>query len=270
MLSPKDSFTAKLTYPSALRDEDLDYVDFGWMKYAPNNATTSQLGTLANSPVLGSIRLYMPESTPPMSIGNKWNDTGSTFVGPFGKMKLEVAAGGAGGLGNAAKQIPPAISTQMGDKFVARMTGLQSASQRAALNRGKVYNPNIEMLYDSPQLREFQFNFNFTPRNAQEAAEVRMIIREFKKWSSPSTAKEESMFEIPYIWQVRYKRESMMGKFQPAACINVTHQANANSAYHSTFDDGMPTQYSMGLAFKEVDIITREDIEATPLDSVAF
>ena len=270
---PSDNFSASLTYPKSLRAEDLDYVDFGWMEYAPNNTTNKYGITLSDNPVLGSIRLYMPESTPAMQIGNSWNTPGGDFSGPYGKLKLQLAAKAAN-VKNASESIGEnaegIVANQLGDKAIAAVTGLQSASQRAALNRGEVYNPNLELLYDAPTLREFNFQFNFTPRDPEEAAEIRRIIRTFKILSSPEDI-GESMFKIPYVWQVRYRHEKMMGKFQPAACLSVNHQANSSSPYHSTFKDFMPTQYTLGLTFKEVDIITRNDIrDKTDADSVGY
>lgn len=267
-----DNFSATLTYPKSLRAEDLDYVDFGWMKYAPNNVKNNKGKMLSDNPVLGSIRLYMPESTPAMQLGNSWNTPGGDFSGPLGKLKLQLLAakpsiqGAAGNIGAAT----PGMIRQGADAFIGKQLGLESASQRAAINRGEVYNPNIELLYDAPKLREFSFSFNFTPRDPEEAAEIRQIIRAFKYYSSPYHRESDSMFEIPYLWKVRYRNEKMMGRFQPAACLAVTHQANPSSPYHSTFKDFMPTQYSIELAFKEVDIILRNDIESTETDSVAY
>jgi len=267
-----DLFDARLTYPKSLRSEDLDFVDFGWMEYAPNNVPNNKGKTLSDNPVLGSIRLYMPESTPAMQIGNSWNTPGADLSGPYGKLKLELAARKASvkEAGEALKNnLPDAAETQLGDAIIGRATGVGNASQRAAINRGEVYNPNLELLYDAPTLREFDFQFNFTPRDPEEASEIRRIIRLFKVLSSPAET-GNSMFKVPYIWKVRYRHEKMMGKFQPAACLAVNHQANPSSSYHSTFKDFMPTQYSLGLSFKEVDIITRDDILATDPDGVGY
>jgi hypothetical protein len=52
-----------------------------------------------------------------------------------------------------------------------------------------------------------------------------------------------------------------MGKFKKCALTSVVVQANTSSAYHTTFSDGNPIEYSLGLGFQEVDVITRENHE---------
>ena len=50
---------------------------------------------------------------------------------------------------------------------------------------GAIINPNMELLFTSPNLRTFTFAFKFTPRFREEGEEVKQIIRTFKKYSSP-------------------------------------------------------------------------------------
>lgn len=239
-----------LSYPKDLRDADLDYVTFAPVEYSPNAS-----GGAGGAPK-GIIRLYMPESTPAMKYGNTWNS--KSFSGPLGDTLRSVidnnvpvgeAFGRAGGVGQAGKQV--AAEAASGAMSI-------TANNVLALREGKVYNPNIELLYDSPELREFAFSFNFTPRNSGESGSIRNIIKTFKQYSAPEDV-SGGMFKVPHLWNVKYRKSEMMGKFKAAACVGVTHQANANAAYHNTFDDGMPVQYSLSLQFKEVDIIISQD-----------
>ena len=51
--------------------------------------------------------------------------------------------------------------------------------------QGALINPNVELLFNSPKLREFNFTFNLSPRNPKEAQTIRQIIRTFKQSSAP-------------------------------------------------------------------------------------
>ena len=84
----------------------------------------------------------------------------------------------------------------------------------------------------------------------------------FKKWSSPE-AIENGMFEIPYVWDVRYMTgqsvNKNMNRFKKAACTNVQVQANSPTPMHVAHLGGVPIITSLQLTFTEVDIITRKD-----------
>jgi hypothetical protein len=244
---------SRLSYPKDLDPKNLDYCSFTAAEYSSN--ISGQF-----NPPIHTIVLYMPESTPPMEYGNTWNS--KSFAGPMGKIVKNLVA-------QTQPPSPEDIAQAFGQGVATGVGGALnvSANQITALRTGKVYNPNIELLYDAPVLREFSFNFNFTPRNKAEAAEVREIIRVFKESSAPAVVDGGAMFEIPRVWRVKYKNSAMMGKFKQAALTSFTHQANANSAYHSTFDDEMPIQYSISLQFKETDILTREDFAGSQIVS---
>ena len=51
--------------------------------------------------------------------------------------------------------------------------------------RGIVINPNAELLYDSPEMREIGMIFKLVPRNKKEATTIKEIIRAFRRASMP-------------------------------------------------------------------------------------
>ena len=51
--------------------------------------------------------------------------------------------------------------------------------------RGIVINPNAELLYDSPEMREVGMIFRMVPRNSKEAETIKQIIRAFRRASMP-------------------------------------------------------------------------------------
>jgi Tail-tube assembly protein len=112
------------------------------------------------------------------------NDTGN-FWNPYGKA---LAAGAVGAVGKAAG-VPE----------------LGSIAQNAI---GNVTNPHLQMLYKGVGLREFQFEFIFTPSSAQEAQQVDNIIKMFTFWSSPAIVSGSGVshhyLEPPYIFDIGF------------------------------------------------------------------
>ena len=276
-----------LKYPNDLNETLTDSITFAHTPYRPNNGQLFGSGGQASVPaeVSEMIRLYVPNSTPGMAQSNSWGRV--DFVGELGQVRLNAiraitnGISGLGNQGNLRKEIEqvgdiagetfkeslnsavPAVK-QLGVRLAGEALGV-SANQALAVSRGEVYNPNVELLYNSPQLRQFTFEFNFVPKNKAEASTVDDIIYEFKKWSSPKDpGGSEGVFCVPHIWNVVYSGLSAkkMAKFKPAALTNVVVQENSNSPTHTTFDDGTPVVTTMVLTFKEVNIITRNDHEA--------
>ena len=85
-----------------------------------------------------------------------------------------------GGVGspNAAKDI---IIKSLASAAVNQFGANTNFNQLLARSTGEILNPNMELLFGGPTLRNFRFQFKFTPRNEKEAEQVRLIIRAFKR-----------------------------------------------------------------------------------------
>ena len=59
------------------------------------------------------------------------------------------------------------------------------AEQILSRSVGVIANANTELLFSGVSLRTFEFQWQMSPRDELEAANVRMIIRAFKQWSAP-------------------------------------------------------------------------------------
>ena len=289
-----------LTYPLELENGMNDFVSFTSSQWRPNmNHSTDELsdgaevegqhtGQNYRPPSSGPvIRLYMPTTTPAVSQGANWSET--NFQGQLG----ELMRNGGIAAANLIESIDPSKfgsfdeAKQQGGKAIENLKGVidqnkgllmgagkqfginavgsfigTNANGLMALSRGKIYNPNVELLYQGPQLRSFSFTFQFAPKSPKEAADVNRIILEFKKWSA---AKEtgNGMYEVPHVWQVKYHTatgvNTNMNVFKRAALRDISVQDNQGMNMHMTFPDGQPIVKTMSLTFQEVDVITRDD-----------
>ena len=255
-----------LSYPR--NADQADFVAFDHFEYKSNRS-----GRSSAPPAMGNaIRLYMPTSTPSVTNKNMWQ-TMQTLDGALGQGQLDLAT--AGGSAQSVPELIGNIKNVITNNPVERTKDMfyQGAVMAGAgilqmqpnhitqLGQGKIFNPNAEIAYDGPGLRQFSMQFDFIPKSQLEANDVQKIIMEFKKWSSASGA-NQNMYEVPHLWSVTYVskgRVDVMNRFKTAALTSVTTQANPTSDMHATFTDGFPVATSLKLDFRENDVILRED-----------
>lgn len=127
---------------------------------------------------------------------------------------------------------------------------------------GRVINPQLEMLYTSPVLRKFTFDFRMIPRNARESEAILAIIKNLKFFASP-TIPDNSTGRY-FIPPAQFEIEFYDGKnnlndflFKTKKCvlsgINVDYSPNG----FATFRNGAPVETRLQLTFQETVIIDR-------------
>ena len=284
--------TQILKYPKDLNTNLTDYVIFTHSEYANNNnSRRSSTQQKASPPYDGNmIQLYMPNSTPPVNQEQQWGET--SFRGPLGDYQRDVGSAAASAFTGDSSLFTAGSGEQLvertgqvvgnvgsailggGDVNKLSMSAAQAIVGALAKNftgrtlnnfmalNGQVFNPNVELLYSAPKLRNFTMSFTFIPKNISEAEEISKIIKEFKTWSAPGNPLDNGgLINVPHLWNVSYKGkvEGKMGQFKKCALVSVNTQDNAGLSMHSTFSDGSPLKTDIALTFLETDVITRQD-----------
>ena len=137
----------------------------------------------------------------------------------------------------------------------------------AAKRAGVAMNPRNEMFYDSPEMRNFDFTFDFWPRNPKEAEAVEKIISIFKYNSSPGFQDGTlgGVFTIPNYWKISYMhnsaRNSKLNRIGACYCTGVDVNYAPDGQWTTT-EDGTPVHTELKVTFVEDRIITKRDIEA--------
>ena len=94
--------------------------------------------------------------------------------------------------------------------------GNVSAADLLARQTGQIFNPNMELLFNAPTLRSFNFSFKMTPRSPEEAQECKNIIRSFKSNMAPKTKKYRinwwirCILKTPNVFELRYKKGNVV------------------------------------------------------------
>tara|TARA_B100000575_G_C23113526_1_gene643466 strand:- start:746 stop:1915 length:1170 start_codon:yes stop_codon:yes gene_type:complete len=187
----------------------------------------------------------------------------------FQQLKNDIATGILGNVSSLDQGTRTAVTAAITGKAIDVLGGqikINSAIGRAA---GKVLNSNLELLFDSVNLRSFPFSINFSPRNPKEGQEVKQIIRAFK--SSMAAKKNDknsqggqggAFLSAPDVFQLRYLHNGSDHPFLNSfkMCALTAMQVNyTNAGTYATYSDGTPVSLKMNLTFKELNPIYFED-----------
>lgn len=154
-------------------------------------------------------------------------------------------------------------------QFALSRAGINvDANQMLARTVGTVINPNLELLFNGPKLRNFVFSFNFAPNDELDASVMRRIQRFFKQGMAPGRATENRMFlGSPNIFRIRYRtNEGQRIKGLPVhkICALTTCEINyAPDGVYQSYEDSAagssPVRTIMNLNFTELTPIFRND-----------
>ena len=159
-----------------------------------------------------------------------------------------------------------AIGAAIAGRAIGAFGGNVTPNQLIARASGQILNPNLELLFEGVQLRVFPFQFEFFPRNYDEAQQVKKIIRVLKRSmaSKKGQGGKGIFIKQPDIFQLEYKKGSephpFLNKFLPAHLTNMKVNYTQSGNY-STFYDGTPTHISVQCSFTEVNPVYQEDYD---------
>jgi len=150
--------------------------------------------------------------------------------------------------------------------------GNVNVNQLLARGNGEILNPNMELLFGGPTLRNFRFSFKLTPRNQKEAQQVRLIIRAFKRNMAARALGGRAdggnwYLSTPNIFKLRYrtgrKNHPFLHKFKQCFLSDMSTKYTGEGVY-STYDDGTPVSILLDLSFKEIQPIYDIDYDNKP------
>jgi len=165
--------------------------------------------------------------------------------------------------GNNARSL---ITKKLAASVVNTFGGNVSVNQILARQEGQIFNPNMELLFNGVNLRNFRFSFKMTPRSQQEAEQCKLIIRTFKMNMAPKVTSGrggQSLFlNTPNVFQLRYKsgfrNHPFMHKFKQCFLTDISVNYTGEGVY-ATYENREPVSMIMDLTFKELEPIYDQD-----------
>tara|TARA_B100000945_G_scaffold97301_1_gene76138 strand:- start:68 stop:1330 length:1263 start_codon:yes stop_codon:yes gene_type:complete len=134
---------------------------------------------------------------------------------------------------------------------------------------GLAINNNVEVLFNGPNLRTFNYNYRFTPREPKEADKIKQIIRFFKKTMAPKRSTSRIFLKSPDVFKLKYTFKNgdshpFLNNIKICALNSFTVDYTPDGSY-STYDDdggrgdGSMTSYQVGISFMEMTPIYNDD-----------
>ena len=177
--------------------------------------------------------------------------------------------------GSSVEEASSAMITTMMAKTAGFAFGTELDTDTVlARTGGKVLNPNAEMLFQGPSIRDFAFSFIMVARSKQEGQEIRKIIRFLKLGMAPKF-RSTTYLTNPDIFTLAYRKGSTtlntVNRFNPGGLALTTMNVDyAPDSYWSAYTDSQPVVLKMDLNFTELRPIYQSDQEGTPEDSVGY
>ena len=291
----KDGYQ-NLRYPYESIDKDHDYMSFTVYEYKRpfkknsdvdfekleksggassigdrNRSVSAVIDADLQGDILGKIILPIPSQI---------NDTNNTNYGEKGLNFMEQSMtttvanmmegnpeSGMNALFKGLQDLTNNENTRTAAKTYAATQALKAIGINLNLNdvlartSGSILNPNMELLFNGPTLRQFKFQFKFTPRFKKESDAVQRIIKVFKKSMSPRGIGSDFL-KTPHIFKLQYIHKGalhpFLNEFKLCALtgMNVNYTSEGN---YATYTDGTPISLTMDLAFQELTPIYNED-----------
>lgn len=165
------------------------------------------------------------------------------------------------------------LSMLLGSEGVSRLMKAQGMGVESesilARGAGIVPNSNLELLFNSPTLRSFTFNYRMSPRSAEEAAIIRRIIRFFKQGMAvkkmSSKSGEASFFlGTPNVFKLEFRTGSRpidgVNKFKSCALVSFSCNYTPDGIW-AAYERGQPVSTVMQMTFSELEPIYDTDYQ---------
>jgi hypothetical protein len=268
-----------LVYPTRLDRNSQDYIQFVSYTYTGRSFSPSQNSSGAFSPGIGkrdftktngSVTLPI-QSQSPNTNSVQWGSSDlNAFSAAMASLSYGIMTSGGQAVGDFTDRATDILKNDpnMGTAFRLYAAG-NAVGVGGLLSRvgGGILNPNMELLFQGPQLRPFTFDFRLSPRNNAEAKTVKKIIRYFKQNMSVKTTADGIFLKAPNIFKIKYyngdkNEHTSLNKIKECALTSCSVNYTPDSQY-MTFkdpDSGYPmTAYNISLQFQELEPITESD-----------
>jgi len=268
-----------LKYPLDIATTKQDVIKFTMLKYEPKKfsdlKSESGLGGFSERDSkrngIGYVVLPIPSGISDTNSAS-WNggdlDAAKAFAANVALTGITKGLGAAGNkLGEGAeavKQNSGEVGTGLAALFGAAAVGTDAGSLLSR-TEGAILNPNMELLFQAPTLRPFNFTFKMSARSQAEAKEIIGIIRFFKQGMSPQKSASNLFLKAPHTFRIQYLHLGMngrdhpyIGKIKECALQNLSVSYTPEGQY-ATFRDGVLVSYEMTMQFQELEPVFNED-----------
>jgi len=218
------------------------------------------------------IAMYMPESVT-TGYSAQYTDTEigyitSAAIDAYEKFAQGNMRGGLEEIGRRDRDLAAALNAMMLNTAGA-LPGLSGLKAAAEMRSGVVLSDRMELAFKGIDKRTFQYEFKMVPKSEDEAKEIKEIVNMFKLNMLPEFAGNDvhgRSLIVPNTFNIRYMYAGAENEFlhKISECVlesmNVTYGGERYKTHSATDGGAPPIQTTMSLTFKELDLITREQV----------
>lgn len=276
-VASKDSLRkdyGNLSYPLDRGNQEHDFVQFTIVRYGNRKINDSGLDFQERSfskDIKGTVTLPL-QSRITDSNSVKWNEnslnsfelaaTGIMMAGiqDGGTEAFQKAFNAAQGL-TADKATSEAVKTIIASYFAEQGTGTTQLQSRLF---GSILNPNLELLFEAPALRSFNYDFKLSARDANEAKAIKQIIRFFKQGMAVQRSVKNLFLKTPNVFEIEYifknnKAHPGLNQIKKCALQSFNVDYTPEGSYMAFDEGGTMTSYGLQMQFMELEPVYEDD-----------
>ena len=261
------------TYPIDIGSTKQDVIKFDMLKYRPSKfEDRPSVDSIDASKIIETVILAVPGGIQDQNTASWTGESMDPMQKELARTAFEtIGEGPQEGITKAIDRVKENFKTAGGEMkqvvqgiFAGKAAGVgQQVFQRG---QGQVMNPNMELLFSGPSLRQFTFNFLLAPRSESEQQQVVNIIRFFKQGMSPIKSEFNLFLKSPNTFRLRYihrgsgedSEHKFLTKFKECALTSTGVNYTPNTNY-ATFKDGGMVAYQLALTFQELEPVFNND-----------
>ena len=217
-----------------------------------------------------AITLYMPPQVQ-VSYGANYTDTEIGDLAAAGASVYQDVMMGKS-LGQSVSDNLSKLGNDVGDGMIKKalgavsmVPGLEGAQEAFEMQQGHIKTPRMELAFKGIPKRSFTYDFKMMPKSAEEAEEIQKIIKGFKLNMLPEMVDGgANRLTMPNTFDIQYMYNGGENSYlhKISTCVletmNVTYGGDRYKTFEANGNGAPPVEVSISLAFKEMDLITRE------------
>jgi hypothetical protein len=272
-----------MKYPLDLNQnvaEDLkqDVINFTMLSYGSRSFSVPRFGERKLEVLPGSVTMALQPSITDSNTVN-WSDSTMDLISMgLAGASLGFIENGWAGTEETIESIRDSLGAEGNNVSAAlKIWFAQQASQtQNLLSRldGAILNPNLELLFENPDLRVFNYNFRLSPREPDEAKQIKKIIRFFKQGMAVQRSQAELFLKSPNVFRIKYLLSGRSGKDHPylnkikeCALLNCSVDYTPEGSYMSfSGKENSMVSYNLSLSFKELEPVYADDYDGQDIE----
>ena len=269
-----------LRYPETL-NQNQDKLKISILKFAPkkfSGLSFAERSTFTER-ILGSVLLPVPNAVNDANSCSWGQDTMNAAQIAASDIAMKTITEGAGAGLSATEKSIAGVGKEGGadakdaiaQYFTGQATGVKGILART---KGQVINPNMELIFNGPQLRPFNFTFKMSPRDERESITIKKIIRMFKQSMAPARSESSLFLKAPNTFKLQFlegsaREHKFLPKIKECAMtgFNVNYTPDGN---YATYRNSAMVAVELSFSFQELEPIFNNDYDQDGDASIGF